>query len=84
MFLDKLKQTKPILKYAVAFIGLIGTLIGILQYYESKPSDDLTGQWKLTLTIDSTSYRPYQGLEVGYSLYLNQVGSQVTGTGEKI
>ncbi|EJC6766194.1 hypothetical protein MX824_004839 [Vibrio parahaemolyticus] len=75
---------KKIIPKFVTLIGVIAAAIAIVQYFESKPSHDLTGQWGLNLVIQNTAYNPYQGLEVGYQVYLNQTGDEVTGTGEKI
>ncbi|EMN7345150.1 hypothetical protein ACN930_004828, partial [Vibrio parahaemolyticus] len=75
---------KKIIPKFVTLIGVIAAAIAIVQYFESKPSHDLTGQWGLNLVIQNTAYNPYQGLEVGYQVYLNQTGDEVTGTDEKI
>lgn len=44
----------------------------------------LSGEWQLTNTIDSTSYPAYEGLRVGYRIYINQTGKEFTGEGEKV
>ncbi|EGR2875403.1 hypothetical protein LJK89_004726 [Vibrio parahaemolyticus] len=77
-------EIKKIIPTFVTLIGVIAAAIGIVQYFESKPSHDLTGQWGLNLVIENTAYNPYQGLEVGYQVYLNQTGDKVTGTVKKL
>jgi hypothetical protein len=44
---------------------------------------DLSGVWTLDTRIESSSYRDYHGLQLGYRLELRQDGSRVTGTGVK-
>jgi hypothetical protein len=45
---------------------------------------DLTGNWKVINTVEQTSYKAYQNMEVGFHLSINQSGNDFTGTGEKI
>ncbi|EMF8824882.1 hypothetical protein P3526_21625 [Vibrio parahaemolyticus] len=68
----------------VTLISVIAATIGIVQYFESKLEHDFTGQWKLNLIIENTAYNPYQGMEIGYQVYLNQSSDNITGTGEKV
>ncbi|MDC5855959.1 hypothetical protein [Vibrio europaeus] len=77
-------KINKILPTIVTLISVFAAGVGIVQYFESRPSHDLTGQWGLTLIIENTAYNPYQGLEVGYQVYLNQTNDKVTGTGEKV
>ncbi|MGH7961034.1 MAG: transglycosylase domain-containing protein [Candidatus Binatia bacterium] len=44
---------------------------------------DLNGWWELTNQIESTSYSAYQGLRLGYRLFLRQEGKRITGQGQK-
>ena len=44
---------------------------------------DLSGVWTLDTRIESSSYRDYHGLQLGYRLELRQDGLRVTGTGVK-
>ena len=45
---------------------------------------NLTGDWRLTNTIETTSYPAYANLRVGYRLSINQTGKEFTGEGEKV
>lgn len=45
---------------------------------------DLTGNWKVINTVEQTSYKAYQNMEVAFNLSINQSGNDITGTGEKI
>ena len=47
------------------------------------PPSDVSGVWNLNTRIESSSYRDYEGLQLGYHLELQQDGSRVTGTGVK-
>src|SRR2546423_220447 len=46
-------------------------------------SQDLSGEWNLLDTVDSTSYLSYTNMQVGFRLSVNQVGSKFTADGEK-
>ncbi len=50
---------------------------------EGETSSDLSGWWELTNRIQSTSYKDYIGLRLGYRLKLEQDGSRITGRGQK-
>lgn len=45
---------------------------------------DLTGNWKVTNTVDQTSYAAYKNMEIGFTVSINQAGKDFTGKGEKI
>lgn len=51
---------------------------------ESPSPDGISGQWLLTTRVDSSTYTPYKGLTLGYTLQLQQHGSRITGSGEKV
>jgi hypothetical protein len=43
----------------------------------------VTGEWRITNIVGTTSFRPYSGLKLGYRVFLNQQRADVAGTGEK-
>ncbi len=45
---------------------------------------DLSGEWNLVNTIESTSYPAYANLRVGYHLAIHQNGNEFTADGEKL
>ena len=67
----------------VVSVGVIAGIVAIIQFFESRPAVDLTGEWKLINTVESTSYLPYQGMQLGYRIFLQQNGTKITGKGEK-
>lgn len=66
-----------------AVVGIIAGGIAVLDYVQKRPSYDLTGEWHLTNTIESTTFRPFQGLRLGYRLFVRQHGLEFEGSGEK-
>jgi hypothetical protein len=44
----------------------------------------LSGEWRLTNTIQATTYRPFVGLEIGYRIFIEQHGNEFEGVGEKL
>jgi hypothetical protein len=45
---------------------------------------DLTGEWTVVNTVDTTSYRSFQNLRIGFELSINQTGTTFTATGQKV
>ena len=45
---------------------------------------DLTGQWNVVNTVNTTSYRSFQNLRIGFALSINQTGSTFTAKGQKV
>lgn len=45
---------------------------------------DVSGSWRLATHVESSSYSPYAGLQLGYEMKLEQEGDRVTGVGRKV
>lgn len=45
---------------------------------------NLTGEWNATITVNKTSYKPFENLVVEYKIHLIQKGYELSGSGEKI
>ena len=45
---------------------------------------DLSGNWNVVNTVEQTSYAPYQNMEIGFNVSIDQAGKEFTGKGEKI
>jgi len=50
----------------------------------SSATTDLTGRWSVINTVQQTSYRPFDNLQIGFALSINQTGDSFTGRGEKV
>lgn len=50
----------------------------------SSAATDLTGRWSVVNTVQQTSYRPFDNLQIGFDLSINQTGDSFTGRGEKV
>lgn len=44
---------------------------------------NLTGEWNTTNKTTKTTYNPYSGMSVEYKIHLLQLGTQISGRGEK-
>jgi hypothetical protein len=44
---------------------------------------DLSGEWHIINTVQKTEYKPYDKMQVGFRLTINQHGKQFTAKGEK-
>lgn len=51
---------------------------------ESTAPHNLTGEWKVVNTVETTRYRSFDNLEIGFRLVINQTGKEFTAKGEKI
>jgi hypothetical protein len=47
------------------------------------PAVDVSGWWYVRDTVQTSDYRPFVGLELGYRIYLEQEGMWIFGRGEK-
>jgi cytoskeleton protein RodZ len=45
---------------------------------------DVTGSWTIDTHVETSSYKGYAGLKLGYELKLEQDGDRVTGVGRKV
>ena len=77
------KLWKSVVGSTVTCRAIVGGFLGIYAFMQTYSRYDLTGKWTITNTIQSTSYHPYKGLKLGYTVFLTQHGTDITGTGEK-
>jgi hypothetical protein len=81
---EKVKKLwKSVVGYTVTGLAVVGGFIGIYTFLVNYSRYDLSGKWIIINTIQSTSYHPYQGLKLGYTVFLTQHGTDITGAGEK-
>lgn len=45
---------------------------------------DLSGKWTIVNSVDTTAYRSFKNMKIGFDLAINQTGSTFTGKGRKI
>jgi transcriptional regulator with XRE-family HTH domain len=45
---------------------------------------NVSGSWRLATQVESSSYSPFAGLQLGYEVKLEQDGDRVTGVGRKV
>ncbi|HEU4796565.1 MAG TPA: DUF4388 domain-containing protein [Pyrinomonadaceae bacterium] len=45
---------------------------------------NLTGEWNVVNTVNTTTYRSFQNLRIGFALQINQTGNTFTAKGQKI
>ncbi len=77
------KFWKSVVGYTVTGLAVVGGFLGIYTFLQGYSRYDLSGKWIITNTVQSTSYHPFQGLKLGYTVFLTQHGTDITGTGEK-
>ncbi|MEO8884957.1 MAG: hypothetical protein ABI367_02770 [Mucilaginibacter sp.] len=73
-------------------ISIGGTVIGglilaiIIFLYDEKinPKINVSGRWKVNITISSSDHNPLINLSLEYELHLLQKGYEIIGSGEKI
>jgi hypothetical protein len=57
------KWHKKIVSCTATVIGMTAGLCAIIQFFITSSDVDLSGEWKVVDTIESSSYKPYKGLE---------------------
>ena len=45
---------------------------------------DLSGKWNIVNSVDTTAYRSFKNMKIGFDLSINQTGSTFTGNGRKV
>ena len=77
-------------KSVLKMVGGMGTVIGaflgmngLYNWYNQKTLEDISGNWKLNYTIEETSYAPYKGIQLGYTIFIEQHGNAIKGNGDK-
>ena len=45
---------------------------------------DLSGKWSVVNSVDSSGYRSFKNMKIGFDLSINQTGSTFTGKGRKV
>jgi len=51
---------------------------------EQKRTGDLSGKWNIVNTVQTTSYRSFKNLQLGFDLSIDQNGNSFTGRGLKV
>lgn len=79
-FFEKIGKTGTVIISIFTFITLI---ISCWQFYDSIRHENITGQWYLTFTNESSSYRPYIGETHTQKVFFTQDKCSIEGEGEK-
>jgi hypothetical protein len=77
------KLWKSVVGFTVTGLAVVGGFLGIYSFLQNYSRYNLTGKWIVTNSIQSTSFPRYQGLKLGYTVFLTQQGTGITGSGEK-
>ncbi|HKG61852.1 MAG TPA: DUF4388 domain-containing protein [Pyrinomonadaceae bacterium] len=48
------------------------------------PVRNLSGKWTIVNSVDTTGYRSFKNMKIGFDLSINQTGSTFTGSGRKV
>ena len=64
-------------------IVIVSGILGLNDYRERHPGVNISGEWRIENTIERTTYRPYEGMRLGYRMFFYQNGKDVSATGEK-
>ena len=55
-----------------------------LEAKTASTAQDLTGKWNVVNTVNSTAYKSFQNLQIGFALSINQTGRTFTAQGHKV
>jgi hypothetical protein len=76
------KKRKISLATIATTVGLATGIISIGMYYSEWTTKDLSGHWKMTFHVESSSYVPYIGNSGGHKVFFTQNSEIVEGDGE--
>ena len=62
--------------------GVIGIWTGVIPILQARNKID--GVWTLKTQTKITTYKKFEGMELTYTVNLNQDGTHITGKGEKV
>jgi hypothetical protein len=79
-FIVKATRTQ---KFISAVLGLFIASFGVWAIIKSLRTKNIAGAWKLTFTIQSSTYRPYIGETHTQKVFFTQNDENVAGNGEK-
>lgn len=65
-------------------IGLIITIVVTIISFVPKTSNDLSGEWLMTSTIEKADLKDYIGAEVEWKMYITECDNKIKGSAEKI
>jgi hypothetical protein len=59
---------------------------GLQSTQDEQPTEgqNLTGEWTIINTVEKTAYRPFDNMEIGFRLVINQTGKEFTAKGQKV
>lgn len=77
-------RLKLIVTVVTTVLGITSGILGLKEYRDRHPSVDVSGEWLLENTIQATTFSAYEGLKLGYRVFLQQDGRNVQATGEKV
>lgn len=76
----------PILKVIGALGTVAGAIVGLhslLNWYEERTMDTISGRWELETITEKTSFKAFTNMHLGYIVYMQQKNNELHGTGEK-
>jgi len=73
--------------YLGGLLFIAGLIYVGYQVYNAKtntPKLSLNGQWNVTLTTTRTDHKPYHGMVLEFSIFLQELNGDISGQGEKL
>jgi len=64
---------------ALAFIASAA----LAQPIQPRAAHNLTGKWQMVDVVESSALPQFEGLRLGFQVFLHQQGNEISGTGEK-
>jgi hypothetical protein len=77
-------RLKLIVTVVTSALGITSGTLGLREYRDRHPGVDISGEWQLENTLESTTRSTFQGMRLGYRVFFQQDGRNVHATGEKV
>jgi hypothetical protein len=67
----------------VAMVTIVSGAIVIKDYFDHRPTYNLSGRWTIENTVEHTTYSPYLQMRTTFTVAFTQNGNEFSGVGEK-
>lgn len=73
---------KDVFRGVVSTLVAAGLIVGMKEcFYDNT---NINGRWGIETTVENSNYKKYKDLKLEYNFLLNQNGTTISGTGERV
>lgn len=76
-------KRKALLATAGGIMTLLVGFLAIIEFFECEFLPDLRGEWLIDNLVESTTFQPYENMQLSFRIFVQQECKKITGQGEK-